>query len=1116
METSSLAFLQGSSVLMALTRVMIGTTAVLSVASILMLALSHSSAAVRHRIWSLAVASTLLLPAFVLWAPQWHFGLFAGSLATRPVSSSEQAPSGTTFPLATASALDRGTLPENATASAEGRLSFGDHSPHQKPEILLRRAESQPVDAATSDPPETERPGRERSVPHQTGQGLSATIGPLLWLVTWSGGLFLSLVPLLRSYAGLRGICARAFDVQEDACRNLVASLSQKMAVRDQPAVLQSSEIESPACAGWWCPVVLLPATWRQWPDDHLRAAIAHELAHIRRRDVAWQLVARMACAVYWMHPMLWLAAWRMRVERETACDDFVLEMGEQPSRYARLLLQLADRSMGGVGSSDVAVAMASAAPLERRISAVLRQDRCRRPVGRRTGSLLTLATALVMVLAGIVSPFGAPGSEASAGDSQEPLNASARDAAHSQQVAEDSSDELERKKDEREDQKNGALAQSKHATREIHGHVLDEHEEPIAGARVEAISPVSFKRHPATRSGSDGKFTLTVASTATPAVLVRAQHQDGQLQGTQVVSESQNTGASTSETTIRLRPARKVTARVVGPANSAVEGATVAVATGFGTIAEEETKSTGSAVLRVPSDIPLRYILAVKPGLGLDYFAFWKADQPVSDPYRLPQDHDEPINMALGDVHTVAVRAVDSETGQPLPGAVVSPGWLQKPEKGMRLWVTRDMPELCKITDENGVARFPGIPLDATESIRFNISHPGYSSPQRVVFDPGTPAKQLTAKLVPRRTVRGHVRYANGTSAPNVEVTVIGTENGHDRFRRNTWTGPDGRFELQVDADKSFYSFLAESERMASKLHTRHIWDGHRTTGIELTLEPAVRVHGRFTSGHQLQSAADRYVVLRQEAPPPYPHIDHSTRTDDEGRFELFTGAGSYSIWAADSENAPTFVTRGDGAVEVNLHGGGPENIRTEGRIVLQQNPERGVPEARVTGIRRQRIGNRIDAVTDQQGRFAADRGRSEMVVHAATPDGRLAGVVEIGPTEANISIPVGPTGTVRGRLIDSDSGAPVPHQEIHYGIKVEFTDSTHRLEFGGNATTDSDGRFTLPRLAVGADYTVWAVVKRDSSGRARAWHRVGEVRVKRPTTVDVGELRMRSASTP
>ena len=80
---------------------------------------------------------------------------------------------------------------------------------------------------------------------------------------------------------------------------------------------------------------LLLPAAARQWSGEQLRSVLLHELAHIKRRDTIVQLLTQIACALHWFNPLVWVASWRLDVERERACDDLVLASGVRPSAYA-------------------------------------------------------------------------------------------------------------------------------------------------------------------------------------------------------------------------------------------------------------------------------------------------------------------------------------------------------------------------------------------------------------------------------------------------------------------------------------------------------------------------------------------------------------------------------------------------------------------------------------------------------------------------------------------------------------------------------------------------------------------------------------------------------------
>ncbi len=95
----------------------------------------------------------------------------------------------------------------------------------------------------------------------------------------------------------------------------------------------------------WGClrPTILLPADARDWEQERVRAVLLHELAHVARNDWAAQvLLARTVCALYWFHPLVWLAAACFRAEAERACDESVLNAGMSAPDYAGHLLAVA------------------------------------------------------------------------------------------------------------------------------------------------------------------------------------------------------------------------------------------------------------------------------------------------------------------------------------------------------------------------------------------------------------------------------------------------------------------------------------------------------------------------------------------------------------------------------------------------------------------------------------------------------------------------------------------------------------------------------------------------------------------------------------------------------
>ncbi|HEX3599987.1 MAG TPA: M56 family metallopeptidase, partial [Lacipirellulaceae bacterium] len=131
----------------------------------------------------------------------------------------------------------------------------------------------------------------------------------------------------------------------------LWAECCELAGVRRACRILQFDGVSQPAIMGVLRPTLLLPASGVELEDEQLRMVMLHELAHVRRGDIAvnWALVA--IRAIQWWNPVYWLAASRMCSLREQACDAFVVRRRQSQvgQRYASLLLTLAERRpMGG------------------------------------------------------------------------------------------------------------------------------------------------------------------------------------------------------------------------------------------------------------------------------------------------------------------------------------------------------------------------------------------------------------------------------------------------------------------------------------------------------------------------------------------------------------------------------------------------------------------------------------------------------------------------------------------------------------------------------------------------------------------------------------------------
>ncbi len=169
--------------------------------------------------------------------------------------------------------------------------------------------------------------------------------------------------------------------------------------------VLHSPAVAAPMTCGLSRPVILLPSAARTWPQAVLRDVLLHELAHARRRDVWALLLANVVCCLYWFHPLVWMAARRLRIEAEHACDDSVLNAGSDAAGYAGTLVSVA-RSLRPTPLFSLAgTALCGRHSLEDRIMSILAPSRNRAAATRSSRAIIVAcAIALLLPLAALQS----------------------------------------------------------------------------------------------------------------------------------------------------------------------------------------------------------------------------------------------------------------------------------------------------------------------------------------------------------------------------------------------------------------------------------------------------------------------------------------------------------------------------------------------------------------------------------------------------------------------------------------------------------------------------------------------------------------------------------------
>ena len=328
------------------------STLVLGAAWLMAFALRGRSAAARHLVWTAAAAALLALPLLSISLPSLRLGGGGGLLPAN---------------------LD---LVFHASGTADAKAAA-------------------PLPAA---------PGTAVQAAVRAPRGIAWKIGDWkIWLMSiWAAGVLLSMTQMLVACAALRRVRGRAIPAPD---QDRVRALAEALGIRHEVEVLETVPGGMPMTFGLLRPAIFMPTDAETWTDDRRRMVLLHELAHVRRGDVATHLMARLALSLYWWNPLAF-AAWREFLkERERAADDLVLSSGAAATEYAGHLLEVARTMQTAQPVVWAAVAMARPSQLEGRLMAILDGRRNRQQPGRLAAALAaTLAIAVVLPLAALQS----------------------------------------------------------------------------------------------------------------------------------------------------------------------------------------------------------------------------------------------------------------------------------------------------------------------------------------------------------------------------------------------------------------------------------------------------------------------------------------------------------------------------------------------------------------------------------------------------------------------------------------------------------------------------------------------------------------------------------------
>jgi beta-lactamase regulating signal transducer with metallopeptidase domain len=267
---------------------------------------------VRHAAWTAVLFAMLLMPVLTHWTPT----------ITIPFSFSIPA-------------LPEGPI-KRALEKPEGRDN--DSSPTNRTVAPALRGTASPSNMASAAAENTESPKSPGK--HQSSADFWLLVACAIYGVV-------AAVMMMRFLVGWWG-AARIVRVGEPVkpSRGCLPFLKDGEAFD----IRQSRLVAVPVTVGLLRQTILLPMAWRGWPTETLRAALAHEAAHVRRRDVLVAFVAHLNRCLFWFHPLSWWLERTLAATAEQAADEAALLVVGNRAAYASILIEMARGVVGGRG----------------------------------------------------------------------------------------------------------------------------------------------------------------------------------------------------------------------------------------------------------------------------------------------------------------------------------------------------------------------------------------------------------------------------------------------------------------------------------------------------------------------------------------------------------------------------------------------------------------------------------------------------------------------------------------------------------------------------------------------------------------------------------------------
>ncbi len=632
----------------------------------------------------------------------------------------------------------------------------------------------------------------------------------------------------------------------------------------------------------------------------------------------------------------------------------------------------------------------------------------------------------------------------------------------------------------------------------------------------------------------SNGRFEFDRPNQWFDALL--AQTPDGSLMGTVPLEND-------TELKIVLLPSRTITGTVIGADGKPLPDVFVLGVSGYSEAIRTQTDAEGRFAFRFPEDTPLRVVVALKDGLGMDYV--WTMETPTTAEYRLfgwdgdpsqRKKSDGPFELRLEGARPVRCKIVDEE-GRPVEGITVYPWYFAKEDRPENLNIGTDLKR--RISGPDGGVEFDFFPAWQTQGVTFCANEDReeiHKTMQyrflenRTFVQPESFNDENEIIMLRAVTVRGTVRFPDGRPAVGWQFRAQG---GSDQFEQRI-TDSEGRYAVPV-VPGSTVNFSVERPQgpLGEKIEEDWACRPRRDVDIgeesivseDFVLEKGTKISGTATAGDERKPIEEASILIT----PLTPEEAEAEAADNvrcswwatikNGRYEFYTTPGDYRLRCQSGKGDTKLVKLESGKeLTVDFH---VEETRRDkkqletlrGKIQTGDDPPRPVAGAKITCQTFDFDFHELYQKTfssDENGEFAIPAGTMSVYVQAVTADGKQGIIAKVSPTEKNLVLVPKPLATITGKMVHKKTQEPVLGRRIECSIRIPGEETQFQFSTSGfrcTTFTDENGVYRFAAVPVGLEYEISCTQRPrgepdDETGGTIHYERIAAIEPESPLT--------------